>query len=373
LVALGSAIGVVRAIALTLANHYGLSDLVNNGTLAPATRVALGLGPMLLPAVLVAFVLTRRTQRRGLLVLTMTVEMATFALVGFVLGALDFRSPAQLNPHELLDWDVLILTAMAAAFGALCGLGAWAVSRQWLYVIDEQTGTLCWRCGYDSGSTAIGVCPECAAPAAPERFRLAGFIAGFDRLARHGRAWLIVLVVGAAAWAGYRVATGVLPIYRFYAAFAGRATPPGPGGSPSCWLYVPPGKMPSGMWDGAAACVPFADDPANGLLIAYWPAGPRNGSGPVRMRVQYAQMPVPIPMPAGAPPVSYPDEGSTRIYADLDGEQARRVIAAKSVPAGLEQALRARAAELNWSVPPGAVVGLRPVSESAVEASEYFR
>lgn len=290
--------------------------------------------------------------------------------MGLIFAGLSARWPMRLHPAESLDPSTLLLVAMAGAYGALCGVLAITLSRRFLFVVAEQSGSLCWRCGYDLGAASISVCPECGTQAAPAHFRLARPIRLFDRLARRGRVFLIMLAVSAGAWCTSRVFTRVIPTYQFYSAFGGWGQPGDPGHT---WLYVPSGRTPSGLWDGAAACLPFDDDPSRGLIVAYWPGGPPGAPRGIRMRIQYVQMPQPAAMPAGAPPVCYPDEGSVRIYADLNAEQARRVVRENRVPPELAAALRNRATEQAWTMPAGGPVGLRPVPESPVDASQYLR
>jgi hypothetical protein len=268
---------------------------------------------------------------------------------------------------------MLVLVVLAMLLGAICALVAWWVTRTSLVVMVEQTGTLCWRCGYDRGSGGIAVCPECGTPVEPAVMRGAGWVRLFDSLAKQGRVALALLVSGLLVWSGQQVFGRILPTVRFYEAFRETSVPPVAASAPWCWLYVPPGKNPSGLWDGAAACVPFEEDPTHGLVVAYWPTGPGNCRTGVRMRIQYAQMPQAVAVPAGVGPIAYPDEGSTRVYADLRAEQARAIVETGRVPPKLAESLRRRAAEVNWNVPPGGAVGLRAVPESAVEASEYLK
>lgn len=365
--------GLIHGAGYSILLEGGWNFWVPSLGLPRPLSTALFLIPLVVPTVLIAAVVARRVARMRTVLGFGVTMMAGFILAAGIVSTLHFSTPVQVPRALDLSWSMLVVAAAALVYGVLAGWFGWWVSRAVLPHVVEQTGTLCWGCGYDRGPGPISVCPECARPAEPDRRAGPRWTAAFDRLAARARTVTTLLLIAFAAWSGWQIFTRILPVQRFYAAFRETSVPEPSSQSPWCWLYVPPGAMPSGVWDGAAACVPFADDPGRGVIVAYWPGGPRNaGGGGVRMRVQYAQMPQPVVLPAGVPPVAYPDEGSTRVYADLDARQARMVVAAGRVPPGLVEALRARAAEVGWNMPAGGAVGLRPVPESAVPASEYF-
>lgn len=117
------------------------------------------------------------------------------------------------NPWGLLNlYPAIGVLAMVAFLSCLAIAMACHVGTRWFrFRPIEQTGTLCWRCGYDRTEASIKICPECGVRVWLAKPRGWGSRAWVGAILRAARPLLMILGVVFLSLCVRWVVTGVLP------------------------------------------------------------------------------------------------------------------------------------------------------------------
>jgi hypothetical protein len=324
----------------------------------------------LLPAIPVSMLIVRVHPRlRRLLVCGVVYGAACFLAVFAV--TLAVNPEIMLAPWEPRDSGIggavlqivvgvaLAILVFVAGFSAAFAIGA-AIERFLGKHTVEQTGRVCWSCGYNLGAANITVCPECGGGFDPT----AACSAKSHRLLAlllRGRTVLLVLsLIGAVAPAAFQIVAFAVPAARFL-----RACPKGAtlqqAGMMGNYVWRPDRSgayrsviMPIqyGWW------IPDAGAQTMGIAVQFLP---RSMGDEPTMFISRACL-VDFAVPAGAviagpvPKFQLAEPGTVRVRTRLSREQALRICQSGEVPAGLMEALRMKAGLAGWAVADAAVV-----------------
>lgn len=299
-----------------------------------ASLAVLFLGPLGMGALFV-LVLPFRTQR-WLPVLSAAGCFWIAQFVGVCLGLL--VSSALSGTQPLSDvfafkflGGLLVAVAMALAIAAGFATASLAMIRFALFRTVEQSGLLCWRCGYDTASERVVNCPECGTAVDPTAFRwnwlhrvvatgqVAGWIGGAAVAAS-------ALGIVAAVWES-RVAPVnrfAYQMQRFGSVVSGRV------------YEVGGSAFASGL---ATVQVRTSLDAAKGvdLLIVYVPV--TRGGPSMQLQLDSA------PRPVGGGWVSNPSV--PKVLCDLNASHAE-VVMESGIPQSLKDAMLAAAGTVSW-------------------------
>lgn len=250
LTALTIAAGIVLGVACAFIDR-SLGGLLTSPRWQPFTEF----GGVFLPAILSIAFITRVTARKRSVVWSTWVFMFTLHMARICTGA--FMDPADYGARIFSKTFVGFLVAsisIAIVASLIAWLVSWLLEKTHLAVI-EQTGTLCWGCGYEMGMLAQ--CPECGNARREDRVPL--IHRGFRALCSRPRVVLAtaLLPIGFAVFLVFNIYTR--PTLRFIRAF--------PQGERMA------GILGDGNWSriGPGVWVPFEEGSNTGLSIAYWP------------------------------------------------------------------------------------------------------
>jgi hypothetical protein len=275
------------------------------------------------------------------------------------------------TPNLLLDWLInaplgamgmpLRFVAIELGIASMCGavlaaaaFGLWRVFGRRVVV---QTGTICWGCGYDLGRADLRRCPECGAAfdaATPPRHIVRRDSPWWIRRARPALVCLSVLILGVLGWTA---TTHVVPSIRF-----AHAAPVG-------WEQRSDVRIPRYYWHQAEL---HWSDPAS---VVWWRADvPGSDAGIVVQYVPHPRVNEPSMYVGRAAmnaatmsPMSCVHAGSTRVWAELDADQASQVLRSRAVPEELVEAIRTAAAGKGWTS-----TAETAASEERVDAARFF-
>ena len=349
--ALGEVSGVLTlALFVWLTTNYRAIDTFVSGLIV--------LVPLaLLPPLLGGFLLSHLTQQPRL-----TTRAGLVFGAGQAFGFLVYTFATSETGGVIgVGVNLIIALTVLALFTLLgCGLFHVArfVTRSVLFVTVEQTGTLCHRCGYDRGTPSVAICPECATPADPTRFRAVGLLTLASMAHRVARPVAAVLLFISLVAAAHTFATRTVPAARFIRTFRTA------GAHISRWFITPPNwpNWPPGTRCASAigAWLPFPDGSDRVVLVLYAPD--ENAPEPA---MQIAVAAGPAPPSRHAPP----DFGSPQVAADLPRPLAERV-ARNGLPAEFLRAITAEADAGNWK--PAGATGIHLITDAAFDPAPYF-
>lgn len=307
------------AIAILLGPPMGINELwgsVNSAAIGPWAQIAV---VFLLPLVFIVIFATR-CQRTRPVFLTGLVFGFSFWLSCIV--AQQLAQPTVSGATLLGGLWVGFLVA-AGSVGLITGLTAlvlrWLV-RFMLVIYIEQTGGLCWRCGYPTDPASQSRCSECgqslgADPARPR------FMVLMARVRRWARPTLVVLLLMFFGVAATVIARRGYSIHRFQSAF-----PADDAHRPGGFIQVAgPEDKTIQLWT-AGAWAPFPASTSLGLIASYLP---EDKPGLPAMQLRLTSRPAPNTFIAVSP----------EVFCSLDRAQADFIIR-QGLPAGLVEAMQ---------------------------------
>lgn len=382
--ALGLAHGLIGSwlIALLGDQFFGMTGPVSTFGMI---RVALTLAVLfVLPAVPVGMLLARVHPRIGRL-------LACGALYGAACLPGILAVIVACNPQSLIIVfeprpQGAIGAVVSVAFFTALGMGVCAAVLTCVFALAlaierfigkrviEQTGLICWSCGYNLGSATIPVCPECGEafdPHARPRAASNRILASLVRL-RWGLAALALLV---AVGPVVNVLLGhTIPSAQFMLALPAGARLEQAGMMGNYYFRSgasgtsPRTLMPImyGWW------IPDPDSPTTGLAVQYVPQAQGNETSMYITRAFLHDFTVPagavIAGPAPKDEMLAP--GTARIVARLSRAQAASIIESRSLPPGLAEAIRREAQSQSWApVDPMVTPAAKQV---VVDAAPFF-
>jgi hypothetical protein len=240
-------------------------------------------------------------------------------------------------------WGPLVVGGpILALVGAIVGAGLAALARFGVLqaVVQPDPPRLCWKCGYDLGLPLAPRCTECGTPPGRVRPRARGRFALLSGLVRSAPVALALAIVTIGSLAAYRAAKEIPPLRAFDRRFAG-AEPV------STYIDLDLAKTAGrGVYSYTRAVgrlLTQQDSSGRRYQVSFTPSPRRDPDDPA-MQVRVA-MPAPPPFPGFDALLT--DWGLVTVVADLDDEQARRVLR-DGLPPGLLEALSARADTIGW-------------------------
>ncbi len=243
---------LIPAASLAIPSGFGLAVL-NSMVPFPNLHWAVPVSVVVLPVLLYAGVLLTLTQRTApIFAGAWRFSLVHLWIYGVTRALLDpFDRGATLTIDRML-LNTFGLAIVATVVASTVVLINWGVRRCWL-VLVEQTGTLCWKCGYDSGSPAISRCPECGSTIDLRRFRHQPVISSARWLAQRSRALFAVATLGAVIGGAIIMrAQGTVNALRFGSRFYGSPK--------STWVGLPrnmiTGWIPDPVRTGTQAAIP---------------------------------------------------------------------------------------------------------------------
>lgn len=258
LLALSAAAGLLSSIAADVLGKYAQSVPSKAGR-SEVLLTLLRLSPFLGPGIAYVLLLSLATPRRSDVLKATAAFSLTFALGVNAMEVLLnpwFTMPLQ---DQCAPW--LITPALITLLYSGLALAVhWGISKTVLAPI-EQTGSLCWRCGYDAGD--FKRCPECGR----EREQRTPF--AWRRLlnaaAARARTILGLLLVVLLTLACYRVWTYTMPAWRFQTCMKGAEQIVG-------WLGTGSPISATGRVPALGVSVPFTAGASAGVAMSYSPS-----------------------------------------------------------------------------------------------------
>ncbi|MCC6320505.1 MAG: hypothetical protein IT438_03595 [Phycisphaerales bacterium] len=288
-----------------------------------------------------------RLSRRIRPLLVTTMLMGAAMLASMVVYSQLFMFHAGALSHGFWHWSIIIPLAIFTLLGGSAGLLFRWLTRLLVEPV-EQDGLMCWRCGYNIGAASLRICPECAEPADPSRFRRRWIARAWSNACRAGPIFLAVVLTIGLGWCAYRLGVVRPPYARFIERMADTRD------NIHQWCYIRSGQQ-NYEWDGLLAQQPLADGTDRVIAYAYWPRGVGEaGRADIRMRIFLGEKRThSFTMQSGGTSkletmMVKPTEGSVRIFADLTGAQAEQVIRDGHAPDSLILALLDAADKHNW-------------------------
>jgi hypothetical protein len=255
-------------------------------------------------------------------------------------------------------YGLVLVGLFMGLFAAVYGLERW-LGRTTL----QQTGLICWACGYNLGAPSITVCPECGRAFDPSRPPRVASLAFLQALTHRARLLLAVTVVTAIGLCVYVLATNTVPCFRFLSAC------PATGqlqwvmvsnwvtrGSGTTTTFVHP--LDTGWW------LPDPDAGSSGFSVQLLPGA--HADEPTMFISRACRLAM---SPVGPPGAELVSIGSINVHARLSRSQAAEVIAAHRVPQSLLDAIRREAEDASWKEAP---YSTPPTGEKRVDPAPYF-
>jgi hypothetical protein len=272
--------------------------------------------------------------------------------------------------------SILMVAAIYGAIvsGAVCACFAFGFGVEHLIGrrVLTQTGAICWACGYDLGVPDARVCSECGKQFDPAARPRSGspILLGVLAKARWPLFTLSLLV--ALCPVVYDLVTTVIPATRFLNA------------RPTGWALKDASMIGTYVWRTGSPgnCIrPISDgwwlpDPGSsavGTIVQFLPDARAGEPRIVVSRANEFEFSIPsAAVIAGTPdPVKSLGPGSTHILARLSADQAAQVIATRSIPQGLIDALREQAESEGWTQTDP--MKTPSSGEKTVDPSPYFK
>lgn len=291
-----------------------------------------------------------------------------------------------LNPETLVS-PLVQMPSIGIAFVVLISVGVYAAIVVGILVcavlsgflaerflgrrVIIQPGLICWTCGYNLGSTTIPTCPECGTPFHPELAPRSTSVDFLSFLKRHRRWPLALGLTLALAPLAYTITTHTIPSVRFLSACPRSAELRRIMNVNYIWLNQTTGTrvnfarpLGQGWW------LPDSSNPNEGISVIFYPDSPSSQPAMFISRgcLHDASAAAGFPQPRESWWV-YP--GTENVIARIDAAQARQIIAARSVPSPLLDAIRAKSVDLNWA--PQSSTSKWPSGEHKVDATPFFQ